>query len=50
MTGMFFSAQQSMCGLVPYRDAETPVPATFGAASSELYRATSAKLARRYGQ
>jgi hypothetical protein len=51
ITAMFsrggIAAQQAMCGLVRYRDAETTVPATCRAASSEFYSATTAKLARR---
>ena len=51
MTRMLFSArnaaQQLMCGSVRYRGAETTLPATCRAISSELHRATPAKLARR---
>ena len=48
MTGMRgIAAQQAMCGSVRYRDAETTLSATFRAVSSQLHRATSAKLARR---
>jgi hypothetical protein len=42
MTEMLFlaggAAQQAMCGLVRYRDAETTLPATCRAVSSELHR------------
>jgi hypothetical protein len=48
MTGT--AAQQAMCGSVRYRDAETTVPTICRAASSELYLATSAKLACRTDQ
>jgi hypothetical protein len=44
------AAQQAMCGSVRYRDAETTVPATCRAASSELHGATSANLTRRNDQ
>jgi hypothetical protein len=51
ITAMFsrgrIAAQQAMCGSVRYRDAETTVPATSRAASSEFHSATAAKLARR---
>jgi hypothetical protein len=39
-----------MCGLERYHNAETTVPATRRAASSELHRAASAKFARRSDQ
>jgi hypothetical protein len=42
------AAQQAMCGSVRYRDAETT--ATCHAASSELHRPTSARLAPRNDQ
>jgi hypothetical protein len=41
------AALQAMCGSVRYREAETTVPATCRAASSELHRATSEKHVRR---
>jgi hypothetical protein len=36
-----------MCGTVRYRDAESTLPATCRTVSSEMHRATSAKLAPR---
>jgi hypothetical protein len=45
-SGRVTPAQQAMCGSVCYRDAETSVPVACMAASSELHRATSTKLAR----
>jgi len=41
------AAQQAMCGLVHYRDAETTLPATCHAVSTELHHVTSVKLACR---
>jgi len=41
------AAQQAMCGSMRYHDAANTLPATCRAASSELHRATCAKLARR---
>jgi hypothetical protein len=41
---------KKLCVSVRYRDTETTVPAACRAASSELHRGTSAKLARTNGQ